>query len=272
MSRTSNRVAKLIEEMDELEMLASEVQADSPQTGNRPDDDQVRLLRERYLRWHASCQPFFNDAGKSAFNSHYYGAPYSIHEFLASPGKVTTTRTPQNQYPARTYNVWQYPRTKYFSDPLDEQRLLLMRVRATLEERESQPRETPPPAIDTIRLHSRVHDVSSKLFKDGHYRQAIFQACLAFNQAVQERSGRSDLDGTRLMQQAFSVNSPLLKFDGHPDEQQGYMWLFSGVSMAVRNPRAHRVGETKDLDANEALELLAVVSACFRALDRANKV
>jgi uncharacterized protein (TIGR02391 family) len=108
------------------------------------------------------------------------------------------------------------------------------------------------------------------LFKDGHYRQAILRACLALNEAVQQRSGRADLDGTKLMQQVFSIKEPILKFEGHPDEQQGYMWLFSGMSMAIRNPRAHRVGETEDLDANEALELLAGISALFRALDMAS--
>jgi hypothetical protein len=50
------------------------------------------------------------------------------------------------------------------------------------------------------------------------------------------------------------------------------MWLFSGVSMAVRNPRAHAVGEAEDLDANEALEILAMISALFRALDSATKL
>jgi hypothetical protein len=74
------------------------------------------------------------------------------------------------------------------------------------------------------------------------------------------------------MQKVFSENSPILKFTGHQDEQLGFMWLFSGMSMAIRNPRAHQVGEEEDLDANEAIELLALVSALFRALDNAVKI
>jgi uncharacterized protein (TIGR02391 family) len=173
----------------------------------------------------------------------------------------------------KSYYQWKNKYSEDFHNQFNEQRLLLMQVRANAVVRESMPAPPPPPpAIDTIRLHTRVRAVSSQLFKDGHYRQAIFQACLALNEAVQQRSGRADLDGTKLMQQVFSINNPVLKFDGHPDQQQGYMWLFSGLAMAVRNPRGHKVGQTEDLDANEALELLAMVSALFRALDSATKV
>lgn len=119
-------------------------------------------------------------------------------------------------------------------------------------------------------LHQRVIDVASRLFHDGHYQQAIFQACLALNKSVQEKSCRFDLDGTKLMQHVFSINAPVLKFEGHPDEQQGYMWLFSGMVMAIRNPRGHQIAEEKTVE--EVLDILAMISSLFRALDRTVKV
>lgn len=118
-------------------------------------------------------------------------------------------------------------------------------------------------------LHPTVVKVAGTLFRDGHYRQAVFDACLALNEEVQNRSGRTDLDGTKLMQQVFSPNAPTLKFPGHPDEQQGFMWLYSGLVMAVRNPRGHQLSSGASLTAKETLELLGFVSFLFRALDRA---
>ena len=61
------------------------------------------------------------------------------------------------------------------------------------------------------------------------------------------------------MRTAFSASKPILRLNSlanqsEMDEQQGYMDLFAGVMMAVRNPRAHD-HEWYD-DAETALQLL----------------
>ncbi len=121
-------------------------------------------------------------------------------------------------------------------------------------------------------LHPRVLNAAQQLFRDGHFRQAVFDAWLELNNAVQEKSGRLDLDGVALMELTFSPKSPLLTFKDHPDEQLGYMWIFSGGVQAIRNPRAHARADNAEEHRQETLELLAMISALFRALDRAQKV
>lgn len=276
MSSKSQQLTALIEEMDAIEQLAASFQAGSPGHAKTASSDSVTQLRRCYLNWYARCLPLLNDAGQAAYRKHYSGSVQNIHRYISDPADTGyssgSSRSHRSGYSSRSYYYWKNDYDENFRKPFNEQRLLLMRLCANAKVRESAPPPPPPPpAIDTIRLHSRVRAVSSQLFKDGHYRQAIFRACLALNEAVQERSGRVDLDGTKLMQQVFSLSNPVLKFDSHHDEQQGYMWLFSGLTMAVRNPRAHHVGESEDLDANEALELLAMISALFRALDSATK-
>ncbi|MBR0994519.1 TIGR02391 family protein [Bradyrhizobium japonicum] len=54
---------------------------------------------------------------------------------------------------------------------------------------------------------------------------------------------RSDLeiDGTSLMERAFSPSNPILKFNdlsdqSDKDEQKGFMMMFSGAVSGLRNP------------------------------------
>jgi len=58
-----------------------------------------------------------------------------------------------------------------------------------------------------MRLHPTIVDASEDLYKDGHYRNAVFDACTALILMVQERSGKHDLSGAPLM---FSKESCLL--------------------------------------------------------------
>jgi uncharacterized protein (TIGR02391 family) len=117
-------------------------------------------------------------------------------------------------------------------------------------------------------LHSRVQEVAGKLFDDGHYGQAVLQAAIALNQAVRSKSGEA-LDGVPLMNKVFSQKGPTLVVSDDADERLGFMWLFAGAAMGIRNPKAHRVSEEKD--PVRAFEWLAFVSALFRVLDDSKK-
>lgn len=129
----------------------------------------------------------------------------------------------------------------------------------------------PAPAPEPKRLeidgfHPRVIGVAGRLFRDGHYRQAILDTYIALVQAVREKSGLG-LDNSPLMQRAFSQKNPVLDVSDDPDEQLGLMWLYSGAVMGIRNPKAHRVIDQPD--AQRALEWLGFASVLFRVLDEA---
>lgn len=119
--------------------------------------------------------------------------------------------------------------------------------------------------LDQLTLHPEVKRVAGPLVADGHYRQALLDVYIALVEAVKTKTGRNDLDGVPLMQQVFSVNAPNLRLSPDRDEQLGYMWLFSGAVMAIRNPRAHKL--TAHPTSEETLEWLAFASALFRILD-----
>jgi uncharacterized protein (TIGR02391 family) len=116
-------------------------------------------------------------------------------------------------------------------------------------------------------LHPSVQKVAGRLFSDRHYRQAILDAYILLVDKVKEKSGQRDLDGVPLMQKVFSPKKPVIKVSDDPDEKQGFMWLFSGAVMAIRNPKAHRLIEQKD--PHRALEWLSFASVLLRVLDDA---
>lgn len=110
---------------------------------------------------------------------------------------------------------------------------------------------------------------SRKLFADGHYARAVEEAFKNLNNAVKTKSGLNDRDGAKLMKEVFSANSPVLKLNAftsksEKDEQIGYMEIFAGSMVGIRNPRAH---EDELADQPEAaLEMIILANHLMRKL------
>jgi uncharacterized protein (TIGR02391 family) len=126
---------------------------------------------------------------------------------------------------------------------------------------------TPPPISSSLAaLHPTIQQAATSLFATGHYRQAILDAYIAVDNAVREKAQLPG-SGTRLMEVAFSPGNPVLKIGNSQDEQQGFMALFRGAMLAIRNPKAHSLNGTHD--EQRAFEWLAFASVLLRNLDEA---
>lgn len=123
-------------------------------------------------------------------------------------------------------------------------------------------------SLDVGALHPKIIQIAWKLFEDGHYRQAVLDAYIGLIEQVKAKSGRYDIDGAALMQNVFAPKNPKIVISNDFDEQMGYMWMFSGAVMGIRNSMAHKLNN--NLDYNKALEWLSFASALFRVLDTAN--
>lgn len=124
--------------------------------------------------------------------------------------------------------------------------------------------------FDERNIHPAIVTVSKRLFDDGHYAQATFEAYKYIDKEVQKLSKLSET-GFKLMMQAFSESSPSIKLTdlstaSEIDEQKGYQFIFAGSVMAIRNPRGHEyaIAETPD----ECLDHLSLASLLKRRLDR----
>lgn len=124
--------------------------------------------------------------------------------------------------------------------------------------------------FDKFQFHPEVKNVSEKLFKDGHYPQAILEAFKLVVRTVKNKSNRNDLDGTKLMSEVFSKNAPILplnslKTQTEKDEQEGFMFLCMGAVLGIRNPKAHEL--VVQNNPWKALEYIAFASLITRIVN-----
>jgi len=143
----------------------------------------------------------------------------------------------------------------------------------------------PMPRHDTIDtflkkydLHPRIKSVSSSLFTDTHYKEAIQASLVELINRVKEAAGYPkdnagrELDGDKLMNWVFGCDgekTPLIKLNELKDsiekaEQRGYMNLFKGI-VGVRDKKAH-LNFIQD-NPYMTMEYLALASLLMRLLD-----
>lgn len=120
-------------------------------------------------------------------------------------------------------------------------------------------------------IHQDIEKVAKKLFDDGHYAQATFEAYKFIDKQIQSRSGLST-SGYKLMMDAFNELSPKIKLNSllhtsDKDEQMGFKFLFSGTVMAIRNPRGHEYDIKDTVD--DCLDHLSLASMLQRKLEKA---
>lgn len=123
--------------------------------------------------------------------------------------------------------------------------------------------------FDERNIHPKIAGVSKKLFDDGYYSQATFEAYKLVDKEVQKAASISE-SGYKLMMKAFSESSPIIKLTNlsntsEIDEQKGYMFIFSGSVMAIRNPRGHEYGVKETPE--QCLDHLSLASLLARKVD-----
>ena len=120
----------------------------------------------------------------------------------------------------------------------------------------------------------QLQQSSGPLFRDQYYARAVEEAFKCLNNVVKDKSENTQQDGAALMRTAFSANSPVLLLNSlqsqsDRDEQQGYMDIFAGSMVGIRNPRAHEHGLVDEPEV--ALELLVLAIHLMRKLNAATK-
>ena len=125
-------------------------------------------------------------------------------------------------------------------------------------------------SFDERNIHPGLPAIVKKLFDDGHYAQATFEAYKFIDKEIQRHS-KSTKTGFALMMQALPETEPKiqltpLKTTTEIDEQKGYQFLFAGSVLAIRNPRGHEyIIDSPD----RCLDHLSLASLLLRRLEEA---
>jgi uncharacterized protein (TIGR02391 family) len=137
-----------------------------------------------------------------------------------------------------------------------------------------------PPTVDAAQMHPAVWGQAARLWRDGHYRQAVSAAADGVIGLVKARTGRNDVPDTSQWQQAFSKDDPepgkpRLRWPGNQTDQtvksmnDGLRQFAPGAQMTIRNPATHGPGE---LTQQEAVERLSVLSLLARWVDQCDLI
>jgi len=124
--------------------------------------------------------------------------------------------------------------------------------------------------FDRRNIHPDLPSKVQKLFDDGHYAEATFEAFKFVDKTVQQNCKNKE-SGFKLMMAAFDEAKPLIKLTrlnntSEIDEQKGFRFLFAGGVLAIRNPRGHEVDLRDDPDT--CLDHLAFASLLLRRLEQ----
>lgn len=131
-------------------------------------------------------------------------------------------------------------------------------------------------------IHRDIIKVTKKKFEDGYYPDSVESAFKEINHYVKniyrKKTGKED-DGESLMNNAFTfkydrnsmtiTKEPTILLDdlhyqSGRDIQQGYMFIFKGSILAIRNPKAH---ENMNIIKEEAIHSIFLASKLMYKLD-----
>lgn len=116
-------------------------------------------------------------------------------------------------------------------------------------------------------IHPQIASVAKERFDVGHYADAVEAAFKEVNARVKGiYTSRTSIekDGAKLMQAAFSVQNPIIKLGDISTEtgtnvQQGYMEMFAGAMIGIRNPKAHNNQTISKADAIRKLHFASML-------------
>lgn len=112
----------------------------------------------------------------------------------------------------------------------------------------------------------------AELLQDNYFH-AVFEATKSVADKIRTKTGLT-ADGAVLVDEALGINRPLLAINSlqtetEQGEQKGLSNLIKGVLGLFRNPTAHEPKIKWNIEENDALDLLVMLSYIHRKLDKA---
>jgi uncharacterized protein (TIGR02391 family) len=245
--------------------------------GSAHDPRKVDNFQTAYEQWRAQAKAQLTaDAAKRFDDLYSNSIRSSVRRFVEDPIRRNDPLTRSNRY--RRDGDWAHPFETYFQRPVTSQIQILKSALAEIGAGIAQVKSSVgEPSSELDGLHPNVLIAVKAMWGNGAWDSAVERAYKSLRRRIRETSGKTDLDGTQLMDVVFSPDRPLLIEDDRHQVRMGYHRLFSGFCLAYRNDLVHRDTDSSSgtthgenlLTPAEARELLFFLSQLHRVVDRA---
>ena len=122
------------------------------------------------------------------------------------------------------------------------------------------------PFTNELQLYPDIRSKCWDLYTAGKYDDAILNATKAVEVAVRSKAKLPQSSvGVDVINAAFSVKKPLLRYSKIDAEQEGMMSLLRGIIQVFKNPQSHRFVEVQDK--SECLSVLLMCSNLLYVVD-----
>lgn len=123
-----------------------------------------------------------------------------------------------------------------------------------------------------LNAHREVLNCCTEELLSLDYFHAVNEAAKSLTNRISQSTGLSD-DGTNLIEKAFSTTNPSvilsdLSSKSKRNEYRGIKEMFLGINYAVRNVTAHEMRINWDVNEDEAINVLSIISALHKILDK----
>lgn len=126
-------------------------------------------------------------------------------------------------------------------------------------------------------IHKDIVKVSKHKYQLKMYSECVRVAFVEIEDKVRKivkEKTKEDLSGDKLMRRAFSPNKPIIYLGNNSDQigkdiQRGYMDIFAGSMVGIRNPKSHKNFE---IEKNQAIHFLFLTSLLMTKLDESKNL
>ncbi len=121
-------------------------------------------------------------------------------------------------------------------------------------------------------IHPKIVAVAKVRYESNHFADAVEAALKEINSTMKDivkRKTGNEFDGASLMRTALSPKAPIICLDDLSTDtgrniQEGYMEIFAGAMIGIRNPKAH---ENLNITENRAKHFLYLASLLMHKID-----
>lgn len=129
--------------------------------------------------------------------------------------------------------------------------------------------------LEGRKAHNQIFNYCKEELLQNNYFHSVLEANKGLFQRIRDLSLVQE-DGNKLIEQAFCSN-PILIINNYQtasekNEHNGFCNLLKGLCAMFRNPTAHEPKVDWEIDEQDALEILGIISYCHRRLDKAQKI